>query len=77
MLGITKLQRRNYCEPGFRDSPLLTNYFLTEVSVQFACSGVGGVVMRLCVTMGTEPFTILNGSYVTYTLYVNRECHGN
>ena len=42
----------------------------------FACSGVGSVTMRVCVTVGTESFNILNGSYITYTLHINRECPG-
>ncbi len=47
-----------------------------EVMVDLACHTEGSVVMRLCVLVGTQPFTRLNGSYTTYTIHLTRECQG-
>ncbi len=46
------------------------------VHLDLPCSGVGTVFMQLCLSIGTEPFHLLNGTYQTFTIFFPRSCQG-
>lgn len=46
------------------------------INVSLPCTDNGLVYMQLCLTLGTEPYTLLNGTYQTFTMYFPRTCEG-
>lgn len=50
---------------------------MTGISIRLPCAGVGTVFMQFCLSIGTEPFHLLNGTYQTFTVFFPRTCEGS
>ena len=47
---------------------------LVVVNVSLSCYVEGVVYYQVCLTVGTEPADVLNGTYTTYEFYFARMC---
>ena len=47
------------------------------IDIQLDCRGSSTVYTQGCLTVGTEPFSLLNGTYKTLTFYLERICSDN
>ena len=50
--------------------------YTAAISLSLSCNDVGSVTMQLCITVGTEPFSALNGTYRTFSLHLPLMCAG-
>lgn len=50
---------------------------MLDISVEFCCKAAGSVILQGCLTIGTESFDELNGTYVTLgPFYSTYQCDG-
>lgn len=47
-----------------------------DSTVELCCKSVGTVVIQGCLTLGTAPFDVLGGQYITSTFYASYQCAG-